>query len=464
MGILDILENVGLGTISLIIYIVTIIALNTLFKRKMAEAMIWSVLLLLIIGSIKGASPKTLAMEGLNFAMGQETLFASLSFVFMAYLMGTTGVIERLVKILNSVLGRFSGGPAYVSTIASALFGMVSGSGSGNASAVGSITIPWMRETGWTKEDAAVIVAGNAGLGIAFPPSSSMFLLLGMPAVAAELTSSGLYATLFTSAVYLLITRLVLVFIYVRRKKIKAVPKELILPIGTALKENGTSLSIFLGVIIPLLITMGPISRYLTSQNSFGLMGVRSISMLVWIPILMSVITIIEGWRKLPHTFSEWFEYIQKGIGKYSEVGVLLFAAFTASRILILLGLQEEITTIMNLIAGHSKFLVIGLIALLVSMMVGPFSGTATTTAVGSIAYIAFRSIGISPAVSCSVFLLLASNEGCIPPSSAPLYIAAGIADVDKPGSIFKITILHYAIPAIIVAILIALGTLPIFG
>ena len=461
MGIFD---NIGLGTISLIIYIATIIILNVIVKRKMAESMVWSVLLLLIIGLITGNDAKKLAVEGLNFAMKQETLFAALSFVFMAYLMGTTGVIERLVKILNSVLGKLPGGPAYVSTIASALFGMVSGSGSGNASAVGSITIPWMRETGWTKEDAAAIVAGNAGLGIAFPPSSSMFLLLGMPAISAELTSSGLYGPLFLAALYLLISRLILIFIYVKKKGIKAVPNELIMPVGKALKENGTSLSIFLGVIIPLLVTMGPISKYLTSHPSFGPKALKSISMLVWIPILMSTITIIEGWKKLPHSFGGWFEYIKKGIGKYSEVGVLLFAAFIASRILILLGLQKEITAIMNVLAGHSKFLVIGLIALLITMMVGPFSGTATTTAVGSITYIAFRSIGISPAVACSAFLILASNEGCMPPSSAPLYIAAGIADVDRPGSIFKTTVLHFAIPAIIIGILVALGILPIFA
>lgn len=461
---MGIIENIGLGTISLVIYILSIIILNVLCKRKMAESMTWSVLLLLVIGLVTGNNVKKLAVEGINFAIKQETLFAALSFVFMAYLMSTTGVIERLVKILNSFLGKLAGGPAYVSTIASALFGMVSGSGSGNASAVGSITIPWMRETGWSKEDAAIIVAGNAGLGIAFPPSSSMFLLLGMPAIAAELTSSELYGPLFIAATYLLISRLILVFIYVKKKGIKAVPNDLIMPIGKALKENGLSLSIFLGVIIPLLVTMGPISRFLTAQESFGASGLKSISMLVWIPVLMSVITIIEGWKRLPHSIKGWFEYVKKGIGKYSEVGVLLFAAFIASRILILLGLQSEITAIMEVLAGHSKLLVILIIALLISMMVGPFSGTATTTAVGSIAYIAFRSIGISPAVACSAFLILSSNEGCMPPSSAPLYIASGIADVERPGSIFKITVLHFGIPAIIIGILIALGILPIFS
>lgn len=99
----------------------------------------------------------------------------------MASIMTQTGIITRLVNILNSILGRFRGGPAYVSACASAMFGMVSGASSANAATVGSITIPWMTESGWPKEVAATMNTGNAGLGICIPPSSSMFLMLGLP-------------------------------------------------------------------------------------------------------------------------------------------------------------------------------------------------------------------------------------------------------------------------------------------
>ena len=96
--------------------------------------------------------------------------------------------------------------------------------------------------------------------------------------------------------------------------------------------------------------------------------------------------------------------------------------------------------------------------------MVGPFSGTATTTALGSVGYLALRSIGLSPAVSCAVFLLLVSNEGCIPPNSGPIFIASGIADLDKPSKIFKPLIFQYAIPTVLIAILIAVGVIPTLG
>ena len=130
--------------------------------------------------------------------------------------MERTGVINRLIQILNSILGRFAGGSGYVSTIASALFGMVSGSGSGNASAVGSITIPWMKGNGWTTARATTIVAGNAGLGIVFPPSSSMLLLLGMETIAVELTSNELYVGLMGGGMIILAYRLLVVYFYAK--------------------------------------------------------------------------------------------------------------------------------------------------------------------------------------------------------------------------------------------------------
>ena len=174
---------IGIGIISLLIYIASILVINMVLKRKMAESMMWSFLLILLLGGIFGGqSVVTLAQTGIKSAAKQEVVYASMAFVFMAFMMDKTGVIGRLVEILNSILGRLPGGSGYVSTIASALFGMVSGSGSGNASAVGSITIPWMKQSGWSTERATTIVAGNAGLGMIFPPSSSMLLLLGMEA------------------------------------------------------------------------------------------------------------------------------------------------------------------------------------------------------------------------------------------------------------------------------------------
>lgn len=456
---------IGFGVCSLIIYIAAILVINMILKRKMAEAMAWSFLLILVIsGLFGGQNVLTLAKVGFSSAAKQEVVYASMAFVFMAFMMDRTGVIERLVRILNSLLGRLPGGSGYVSTVASALFGMVSGSGSGNASAVGSITIPWMKQSGWSTERATTIVAGNAGLGMVFPPSSSMLLLLGMDAIAAEVTSNSLYVGLMGAALMVLAYRLIVVFLYAKKDGLKPTTGDGS-TFSEALHKNSASLIIFLGIIIPLLFQMGPTGALVKSTlnaqtpNSF-----KSISLVMWIPIMMTFFTIVEGWKYLPHTFKGWKDMIKTSAPKYNEVGCLLFFAFAAASVLTKLGLQDEFKAIFSVLGNYSPTLVILMIAVVSSLMVGPFTGTATTAALGTLSYTALRSIGVSPVASCVAFLFLVSNEGCIPPNSAPIYIASGISGLNEPSRIFKNLLFHYALPIVIISALIMLGIIPIIG
>ena len=76
---------IGIGIITLIIYIAAILIINVVFKRKMAEAMVWTFLLIVAIGGIFGHhNPVTLAADGIQDAAGQEVVYASMAFVFMA--------------------------------------------------------------------------------------------------------------------------------------------------------------------------------------------------------------------------------------------------------------------------------------------------------------------------------------------------------------------------------------------
>ena len=213
----------GFGIISLLAYIAIILVMNMRFKRKIAESMGVALVVLLIIS---GRNALTNLQSGITFALKQEVLFVAMAFVFMSYLMNQTGIIGRLINILNSFLGRLRGGPGYVTTVASALFGMVSGSPSGNVSAVGTITLPWMENTGWSKKNATTVVAGNAGLGVIFPPSNSMFLLLGMTAIAAEVTNGELYIALFSAGLWVLLYRLLLIPYFVHKDHIQPLKTE----------------------------------------------------------------------------------------------------------------------------------------------------------------------------------------------------------------------------------------------
>ena len=347
---------VGIGIFSLVLYIAIILVLMTWLKRRASESMLWAYLIIVVVaGLFSKHTVVNVFTKSFKFGITSEVVYAAMAFVFMSYLMEKTGVIGRLVNILNSLIGRFPGGAGYVSTIGSALFGMVSGSGSGNAAAIGSITVPWMMQTGWSRERATTICAGNAGMGMIFPPSTSMLLLLGMDSIASELPSGTLYVGLLGAGCLVLAYRLIVIYYFAKKDGLAPVPADQIMPFGEALRKNGSALLIFLGVLVPLLVTMGPTGDWVkTTMNADLKNAFKSISIVFWIPITMTLFTMFEGWKYLPHDFAGWKAMIMQSIGKYSEVGMLLFTAFAASGVLNMLGMTNEVKAIFTHLGSYS--------------------------------------------------------------------------------------------------------------
>ena len=105
--------------------------------------------------------------------------------IFGAFL-ERTGIADFFIKFANALVGRFSGGPAKVAVVASALEGMVSGSSIANTVGSGSVTIPLMKKTGYKPEFAAAAEASASTGGQIMPPimGAAAFLMaenLDMP-------------------------------------------------------------------------------------------------------------------------------------------------------------------------------------------------------------------------------------------------------------------------------------------
>ena len=91
-------------------------------------------------------------------------------FIIFGAFLERTGIGEFFINISNSVVGGFSGGPAKVAVVASALEGMVSGSSVANTVGSGSVTIPLMKKTGYKPEFAAAAEASASTGGQIMPP------------------------------------------------------------------------------------------------------------------------------------------------------------------------------------------------------------------------------------------------------------------------------------------------------
>jgi TRAP transporter 4TM/12TM fusion protein len=91
-------------------------------------------------------------------------------FVFMGAFVGETGggTGFRLLSIRTS--GRLRGGPGKVATVASAMFGTISGSASANVVTTGAFTIPMMKKMGFRPPFAAAVEAVASTGGQIMPP------------------------------------------------------------------------------------------------------------------------------------------------------------------------------------------------------------------------------------------------------------------------------------------------------
>ena len=101
-------------------------------------------------------------------------LGVSAGFVFLFVLFGAllerAGAGEYFIKLAYAMLGKYSGGPAKASVVASGLTGIISGSSTANVVTTGVFTIPLMKKAGFPPEKAAAVEVAASTNGQLMPP------------------------------------------------------------------------------------------------------------------------------------------------------------------------------------------------------------------------------------------------------------------------------------------------------
>lgn len=96
-------------------------------------------------------------------------------FMLAGELMGSTGILDRLLKFADALVGHIRGGLAHVNIVASMIFAGISGSAVADASALGSVLIPAMREE-YDVDFGTAVTAGASTIGPIIPPSIPMII------------------------------------------------------------------------------------------------------------------------------------------------------------------------------------------------------------------------------------------------------------------------------------------------
>lgn len=110
------------------------------------------------------------------YGLNSFTLLAVPLFILVGNLMDFGGISRRLTDWAKSLLGWMPGGLGVVTVFSCAIFAALTGSGPATVAAIGSIMMPAMLKSGYSRETSAGLVASAGALGPIIPPSIPMII------------------------------------------------------------------------------------------------------------------------------------------------------------------------------------------------------------------------------------------------------------------------------------------------
>jgi tripartite ATP-independent transporter DctM subunit len=120
--------------------------------------------------------PPVIVFQRLNSGVSIFALMAIPFFIFAGEIMVRGDIARRLVALAGGVVGHMRGGLGQVNITASVLFGGISGSAAADATAIGGLMIPQMKEKGYSVEYGVNVTVMSSIIALMLPPSHNMII------------------------------------------------------------------------------------------------------------------------------------------------------------------------------------------------------------------------------------------------------------------------------------------------
>ncbi|MCK7615359.1 TRAP transporter large permease [Roseibium sediminicola] len=120
--------------------------------------------------------PPVIVFQRLNSGVSVFALMAIPFFIFAGELMVRGDIARRLVALAGAAVGHARGGLGQVNIAASVLFGGISGSAAADATAIGGLMIPQMKERGYSVEYGVNVTVLSSIIALMLPPSHNMII------------------------------------------------------------------------------------------------------------------------------------------------------------------------------------------------------------------------------------------------------------------------------------------------
>jgi len=342
-------------------------------------------------------------LNGLN----SFSIMAIPLFIFAGEIMGEGGISEKLIRLSNLLLGRFRGGLAIVNVLSTMFFGGITGSAVADASSIGSILIPMMRQRGYDKDYAVGVTVTGSIQGVLLPPSHN--LILYSLAAGGGVSIAALFAAGLVPGVLLGLCLMVTSYIIAIRRRYPrgdTVPRE---------ERWRVVLEGALALTTPLIIMVGILGGVFTANESAAVAVVYAL-------FLVMVVFRTVGLRGIHKIL----------IGTFRRLAVVLFLIAASSSFAWFLSYLGVPNAVMTFITGlSSNRVVVLLLIILILLLFALIMDMAPLILVATpiLLPIAVK-YGITP-VQFGVMMMLNLGIGlAMPPIGSAIYVGCSIGEL----------------------------------
>lgn len=334
------------------------------------------------------------------------------AFVLFGALLLHTGGGQAFMDLAMRLGGRQPGGAAKIATIASGLFGMISGSAVANVATTGNFTIPMMIRLGYPRPFAAAVEAVASTGGQIAPPimGAAAFVMaeiLGLPyttiIVAAILPAVMFYVSVFVTVHFVALNRGLAI---VPEDELPTwagiIAPRRVLPILAAL--GGLGIGIWLG-------------RSIATSAFYGVLG-----------LLVAFVATQAGSLSLREMLGRVVDGLEDAGKGMVIIGVLLAGAQVLVSMINLTGIGVTLSSLIVTLAGDSTVLVSIIVGLVCLVMGMGLPTTAAYVLVAAVLAPAMTAVGIDPLAAHLFVFYFATISVITPPVCVAVFVGSGIA------------------------------------
>lgn len=377
--------------------------------------------------------PAFMAVQQSVRGMNNFSLMAAPLFILAGEILGGANLSKKILDFCRACISSLKGGLGMVSVLANMIFAGISGSGAATMSAVGSLTVPELKKSGYDRSFIAALIAGSGSLGPIIPPSTNMIVFAALTGFSVgKLFMGGLIPGILIG-----LCLMVMCHIYAKKHNVdQGTGKFELHALWVAFKDA------FFALITPFIIIGGVISGIFTATES---------------GIIACLYGLICGF------------FIYRTLKLRDLPGIFKRATESSAMVMMLMGISNIYSYIFareNLAAVIKNFMlsvstdptIVVLVIIGIMLVIGCFMETLAATAVIlPIVYPIITSLGVDPLMFGVLFSIATVVGGLTPPVGLYLFISMDIAKAN-----FKEAIRYTApVVSIVLAVMVLILIFP---